>query len=336
MVDPCFELIPLSDPERWRAALEGVPHGPAHTWGHCRAFSFSSEQEPFLVSFKQGSDRAVCALSERTFRGEPDVFTPYGYGGFSSTGPIEGFASLWRSFARRQSWVCAYLQRNSLLCDPLSADEPGTSSNDLYIVDLSPSDDELFAQMPRRRRRWLRNTAADLFEFGHGDADAVAFLIRQSPDFFAARSASSVYRFSDRTFQALLEAPCIHFITARMAGRIEAIMVLGIAGGIADALIHVFSPVGREASAALMWESIRQSKQLGCRFFNMGGGNSRGDDLAAFKRSFGACPVPFVSLRQVFRPDVFERLSRAAGSPGGPAYFPPYQSTERVDVHAVD
>ena len=32
-----LELVGLGEPDRWREALSGIPHGFAHTWESCHA-----------------------------------------------------------------------------------------------------------------------------------------------------------------------------------------------------------------------------------------------------------------------------------------------------------
>jgi len=52
-----------------------------------------------------------------------------------------------------------------------------------------------------------------------------------------------------------------------------------------------------------------------------------GDAVAEFKRRFGAVEEPLASLRQVYRPDVYQRLCAEAGvSPESSGWFPPYRA----------
>jgi hypothetical protein len=63
-------------------------------------------------------------------------------------------------------------------------------------------------------------------------------------------------------------------------------------------------------------------------WLNLGGGIRPGDDLAEFKRRFGAVELPLASLRQVYRADAYEELCRAAGVTSERAgWFPPYRAS---------
>jgi hypothetical protein len=66
-------------------------------------------------------------------------------------------------------------------------------------------------------------------------------------------------------------------------------------------------------------------------YLNLGGGIREGDDVAEFKRRFGAAERPLASLRQVYRPDVYDRLCAQAGvSPQRSGWFPPYRAAGRT------
>ena len=87
-------------------------------------------------------------------------------------------------------------------------------------------------------------------------------------------------------------------------------------------------PGGERHAVHLIWAAVERLRALGVRALNLGGGIREGDDLAEFKRRFGAAELPLVSLRQVYRPDEYERLCLAGGrhlrALGG--WFPPYRA----------
>ena len=85
------ELIPLGAPERWAQALSELSHGHAHTWGFCRALQLTSGLPTYLYTYERGAARVVCPLLERQFGETVDVTTPYGFGGFATSGDCERF-----------------------------------------------------------------------------------------------------------------------------------------------------------------------------------------------------------------------------------------------------
>jgi hypothetical protein len=321
-------LIPLEDESAWSAALEGVPHAFAHRNDHCRAFAASSGLPTFLYAAEFAGQRIACPLSVRTFDGETDVVTPYGFAGFAASGPTPGFAAAWRSFASRQGWVCGYLQGNPSLLDPL-AEEPGVAATDLYLLDLAPDEDSLLAAMSKGRRHQLRR--GEDWDIGEAGSEAADFLVREAPGFFAARSASSLYQFRDATWTTLLASPAVLALEARRGGGVCSVSLFGRTGTLADYLFNVSVDEGRDASAALVWNGICRLKAQGARTLNLGGGIRPDDEVAAFKRRFGASPMPLIVRKQVYRPDAFASLCAKAGVAASitASYFPPYYATLR-------
>ena len=48
-----WRLVPTSDPDAWRRALEGLPHAFAHTWESCRAMELTTGHETHLGATRQ-------------------------------------------------------------------------------------------------------------------------------------------------------------------------------------------------------------------------------------------------------------------------------------------
>ena len=321
-------LIPLEDETGWAEALEGVPHAFAHRNDHCRAFAASSGLPTHLYAAEFDGVRVACPLSVRTFMGERDVVTPYGFAGFTSSGPAPGFAGVWRQFAAAQGWVCGYLQNNPLLPDPLS-EEPGEEATELFVLDLSRSDQDLLSAMSPSRRRQLRR--GDDFAIGPAGPGAVEFLIEEGAEFFETRQASSIYRFCETTWRGIMASEALTALEARRDGAIVAVTLLGAAGGVGDYLFNVSRPGGQEASAPLLWQGVLRLKGAGVRWLNLGGGIRPGDAVAEFKRRFGAATAPMVVRKQVYRPEAFGRLCAKAGVEANaePGYFPSYYASGR-------
>ena len=82
----------------------------------------------------------------------------------------------------------------------------------------------------------------------------------------------------------------------------------------------------------LIWSAVQRLRELGVPSLNLGGGVREGDDVAEFKRRFGAAELPLASLRQVYRP---ERLRARSAAQAGvtsdrSGWFPPYRAAGRA------
>ena len=85
-----------------------------------------------------------------------------------------------------------------------------------------------------------------------------------------------------------------------------------------------------ETRVHLVWWAVERLRELGIERLNLGGGMREGDEVAEFKRSFGAAQHRLASLRQVYRPAAYEDLCRQAGVDPDrrSGYFPPYRAPD--------
>lgn len=327
---PRHELIPLADRGRWQEALEAVPHGHAHTWGFCRAIQLTSEVPTYLYRYERDAVRVVCPLAERRFGDQIDVTTPYGFAGFAPTGDWEHFPHDWGQFARSRGWVCGYVALNPLLCAPRGfPSEDVHVQNTLFVMDLQGSDADLLERLSRNRRRELRDWPAVAARLEHDRNTLTDFLLSHHAGFFARKGAGSATDFRQETMAAIASLDDVLMVGAGRGGRVESVAVFGHTAHCADALFNVSAPGGEPNAVHLVWWAVKRLRELGIERLNLGGGVREGDNVAEFKRRFGAAQHPLVSLRQVYRPAAYDDLCRRAGvdPDDRSGYFPPYRAT---------
>jgi hypothetical protein len=104
--------------------------------------------------------------------------------------------------------------------------------------------------------------------------------------------------------------------------------LFGLADGVGEYLFNVSRPGGERHGVSLVWAGVQHLRAAAARVLHLGGGVQPGDDIAEFKRRFGASTVPLRSIRQVFQPERYEALCAAVGvDPADRAgYFPAYRS----------
>jgi len=200
---PEHELIPLDDMDRWNASLAGVAHVHAHTWGFCHAIFRTSGAPTFLYSYNDGVNRVACVVAERNQEGYTDLYTPYGFGGFTSLGSIADFPDDWARFARLHGWITGYIALNPLLCNgDHFAEEERCVRNELFVMDLRGSADDMFRRLSINRQRQLSAKPTTNLCFDReilGD-----FLVRTYQDFFSRRGAGTATRFVPETIQEIV------------------------------------------------------------------------------------------------------------------------------------
>jgi hypothetical protein len=322
------ELVPLTEPGRWRSALDQVPHAFAHTWGNSHAMQLTSGWPTFLYVYSQAGCRVVCPLSIRGDAGDQDVLTPYGFSGFAGFGDATNFPAHWAEFARSQGWVCGYIGLHPTLdSSRYSLPEDRYPSGIGYTIDLTSTEEELFSRLSTNRQRQVR-------AWQDGDAtlttdrDRLATFFRDNLEtFLSVRRAAQVYYLSAATIDALFSLKDVLVLGAERDEKIEAVSVFGSTPHVGDFLFNVSLPAGRAHSAPLIWLAILELRAAGVPRLHLGGGITAGDGVAEFKSRFGSHELPLNKLKQVYRPEAFVGLCIEAGvdplSRSG--YFPPYR-----------
>jgi hypothetical protein len=160
-----------------------------------------------------------------------------------------------------------------------------------------------------------------------------AFFTRVYPDFIARRRAADVYKLSVESLDTLCASSQVIPVGAEENGEVVAVSLFGWTKACGDFLYNVSLPGAERYSAALIWEGVRHLIEKGVPVLNLGGGVVEGDTLDEFKRRFGGEARPLESVRQIYRPDVYEELCRRLGTEEQHAtgYFPAYRSP-RVSV----
>ncbi len=321
------DLVPLSEPERWRRALEDIPHSFAHTWESCHAHSLTTGYETFLFCATSGDVRVTCPIAERPIDGRVDVVTPYGFSGFSGTGPAPGLPEQWRAFARERAYVCGYIGLSPLFGDPSFADPADVHPNKhVYVLDLTLGDQELHRALSVNRRRELRT-----WDPADHDLDRdrlMAFFLEQFPLFMRRKGAGPQYAFAAETLEAICRLPNAFLLGAERDGVVEAVAVFAHTPHGGDFLFNASLPGGSWHSTHLLWSAVKRLRQVGVPLLNLGGGVEEEDSVARYKERFGPRKVPLVALKQVYDRPAYERLCRDRGRDprDTSGFFPPYRS----------
>ena len=329
------ELIPLAQGERWAEVLAELPHVHAHTWGFCQAVQLTSGLATYLYRYERGTARVVCPLSERNYDGEVDVVTPYGFGGFAMSGDCRHFADDWAKFAHARGWVCGYLALNPQFGEARGfADEEVHAHTSVYVMDLRGSEDDVRSRLSQNRRRQLRDWPEAEASLEHDRGRLGEFLLGTYADFFARRGAGRATDLSHDTMAAISALDDVLVVGAG-EGELESVALFGYTPHGADYLFNVSAVGGERHAAYLIWWAAQHLRALGVEWLNLGGGVRPGDDLAEFKRRFGAAELPLVSLRQVYRADAYEELCRRAGvTSQRDGWFPPYRASDAAPRRA--
>jgi hypothetical protein len=282
----------------------------------------------YLYTIDIGDVRIVCPIAERTFAGYSDIVTPYGFSGFVGTGPCPAFPGAWNDFVKQKGYVCGYIGLSPIFQDVsyLPASD-AYRHNDIYLLDLSLPQSQLYANMSPTRRYDLRHWQDDISRLTLVKSAGREFFLSNYHSFMQSRNASRAYEFSEATLSFLLDLPSVFIVAVRIAGSVEAVSVFSYTQDVGDYLFNVSLPEGRQFSALLIWHGANHLKSLGVPLLNLGGGVRADDGVSAFKRRFGGRRIPMQALKQIYRPQVYEELCRQANAAphDNTGYFPAYR-----------
>lgn len=331
------QFIPLESRAEWQNALQGIKHAFAHTWENCYAMHLTTGFPTYLYCFETDSVRIVCPIAEREFENHVDIVTPYGFSGFVGNANCADFAQYWRKFVTKRGYVCGYISLNPLFDNKTYFDSDELySDKNIFVLDLTLSQDKLFSNLSTNRRRQLKEwerTSASLVLERRALTD---FFLGNYVDFFRRKEAAPVYSFSATTLESLFALDNVMMVGAGPPERVEAATVFVYTPYVADFLFNISLPKGRHHSAALIWYGVNYFKSIGIPKLNLGGGVRADDSLAEFKQRFGGNKLPLSCLKQVYDAAIYATLCAQVGA--DPAdrtgYFPAYRSSQHCDSTA--
>jgi hypothetical protein len=323
-----WKMIPLEAEVEWRNALEGIPHGFGHTWECNCAMSLTGNLRVSLYSFESGDIRVVCPLGERQFKGYTDIVKPYGFNGFVGNGPCEEFPAEWRRFANERGYVCGYLGIHPFLTDgTYYRHEEACTYNNVLVLDLTLSEEELVRRMSRNRRQQIRQFQRERSAILDDRESLREFFVGNYAAFMTSRGAGSSYSFSGETLSYLASLDNVFLIGKSGPGGIEAAAVFAFTPNGGDCLFIVSIDGGRVHSSELVWQGMRRLKALGVPLLNLGGGHAPSDGRVTFKSRFGPESFALKCLKQVYDGDRYCELCRQAGvAPDTAGFFPAYRN----------
>jgi hypothetical protein len=322
------QCIPLDSPSEWRAALQGIKHGFSCTWEHCYAMHLTTGLTTLLYCFETEGVRIVCPIVEREFEGYLDIAKPFGYSGFVGTGDCPEFSHHWKEFTRQRGYVCGYLGVDPIFDNSTYFEQAQVyQHNSVYVLDLTPSYEELFANLrPDRRqrlRKWDKITSSLVTEKSRN----AEFFLANYHSFMREKNAPSFYYLSTETLSFLISLDNIFMVGARGPEELVAVALFTYTPYVGDWLFTISRPEGRHHSTSLVWYGVKYLKSLQIPYLNLGGTSHEDDGMAQFKERFGSQKTPLKSLKQVYEPEVYEMLCRQANVDPGDmtGYFPAYR-----------
>jgi hypothetical protein len=319
-------LIPLDADNEWRDALSGVNHAFGHTRDFCYAMYLTTGLKTFLYCFEKDDLRILCPIVERSFRGYTDIAKPFGFSGFVSNGFCPEFMAYWNEFVQSKSYVSGYVSTYPPFdCSKMFDQSEIHLSGRIQVLNLKTSLEGILSGMTNTRRYQLKRVESLIPRLVSDRVELFAFLKDYYTKYMNGRQAPSYYYFKNETLACLLQCQNVIVAGVKESGQYVACMMFGYTSYIGDAFLHISKPEGRQYSALLYWYGIKTLVENGIPFVNFGGGEG---GIYDFKRRFGCKDLPYYSIRQVYRENVYADLCRQTNTNHSikDGYFPAYRN----------
>lgn len=322
------KYIPLDSPLEWKEALTGIKHAFGHTWENCYAMHLTTGFKTYLYCFETKNVRIICPIAERKFAGYIDIVTPYGFSGFAGNGDYSEFPYYWKEFVSKRGYICGYIGLNPIFENSTYFEQKEIFQyNSIYVLDLSLTHNELFANLSTNRKRQLKDWYKALANIILEKSVVTDFFLSNYPDFFRRKNASRIFSLSRETLSFLAGLDNVIIVGMRDSEKVQAVSVFAYTADVGEYLFNVSLPEGRHHSVALLWYGVNYLKSLQVPLLNLGGGIRENDGVAQFKQRFGGKKLVLKCLKQVYEPNVFEKLCRQVNTDPNDrtGYFPPYR-----------
>lgn len=326
MVDDVV-IISLDERERWDAEC-GAEGLPSQSWNYAWGVSASGVSPSLAVVKSQGA-RMVLPFFERTFMGTTDIATIPGLSGASIVPSVSAPLALWAEFAGSQGWVAGYIQLAAgTVLDGPPPQSHLASHNSMFVFDLQEWD--IYRSISRKFRKQHIYEGRRRSAIVVDDRARLAERLRSLyPEHLHRLGVAEA--FSSESIERWMDDSSTFALGAQLGETIEAIHLGRINGAFAEWHTAAVSERGRSLGAWIVWNAMERLRNVGVRYFNVGGGVRANDGLHDYKSRFGAIETPLVSVRQIYDRRRYDELCAQSGTHPDGHWFPAYRRAHRRD-----
>ena len=307
-------LITVDQPAEWQSALRDIPHGYWHGWQASRALQCTHGLPTYLYSCCDASSgyKAVCVYTERRLKNSIDIFSPAGFSGFVSNGPVNGLREHWHQFVRQRGYVCGYFALHPMLADQ-SAHENLRTSNNLYFLDAGMGVGKLRHHVARTVRRSIYAWEKSGEQYVEDRELLTAFILRYYRTFMRQKNASSSVLWNDHTLHMICADPAVHLVGVNDEQGLCIVSSLATSPYAAEWQFNISLREGRRYSAAVLFWCVKQMESLQLRWLNLGGGIKPHDSIAKAKEHYRPYCIPFYNAKEIYDQTYYRQLCLQAG-----------------------
>ncbi|MEO9967592.1 MAG: hypothetical protein ABJF11_17475 [Reichenbachiella sp.] len=325
-----YKVINLDAPEIWTQSLKGCPHTFYHTWVYCQAISKSMNAPIYLFVGQVDSQKMVCTYSIREKAdGHPELYTPYGFGGFYFNGQSkqDELRKLWLKFAQENQFITAYVMSHPLTDLDDKWQNVAYDHSPVYTLDLTLSKEALWKNIRKGHKSELNKHLKDLaIELVTDKSILTEAFIEIYKSTMERVGASEVYHFSTETLKSLIESDQAIVLGVKTENKIKTVTLFLYTDEVAEYFLSASIEDGAAYTKLLMWKAVEHLLEKNIPTLHLGGGVRPNDSLEAFKRRFGGEKHEIVVIKEIFDQPRFDSLCERflEKNQKHSDFFPPY------------
>ncbi len=271
-----------------------------------------------------------------------DLVTPYGYGGplikikkknnNEVKNSILNFFNLYTNLMKEKNRISEFIRFHPLFNNWELFKEifPVMYLNQVVAIDLTQSNDDIWKNMTKNTRYYTRKGLKEFKNVeitqnpSNSEIENFVNLYKGTMD---KNQASQKYYFSKEFIKNHFKSKCLYIECKNNNEIIGAISLFLIGSKIMHYHLSATNyNVKNPPSRAILWHAIEWAKKKGLKWFHLGGGVGKEDNLFNFKKGFSKTYFMFYIGRIVHNNEIYQKLiSLNPNINNEPNFFPSYR-----------
>jgi hypothetical protein len=312
------------DKDSWNDAITGLDVSVYFSWEYLSIIRSNYPNGIYLLKIFNDSSGIVTFYTYRTKDQKYyDIYSPYGSDGIYIWGHSDEVLINFVEYLKKNNIVTYYMMNHPMYKN--NNRECIIQCRNIYTMDLTKETEVLWKDMHANHRYEINKLTKQNIYLEYDKSKLKSAFLTLYRETFSRVQANISYNFTDEFLSDILRSDLTLALGAVIDENIECVVLFLVKDKSAEYFINASSLSGRTASRYLIWEMIRQLKDIGVTYLNLGGGVVDNDSLDQFKKRFGGQKTTLNMFSGVALETEFERLCfEHSNLDETIKFFPPY------------